>query len=451
MVVALVAVVCSLVAGPAVGAVRFVDDDGPNDPGPGNPLVSDPLEDGSSDHPFDSIQEAIDAAKSGVDEVLVRDGTYRGLGNVNVDFFGKAIVVHSLNGPAETVVDCEGAAETRGFVFRTNELRDSVLQGFKITRGNMSGAPPAQRRGGAIYCGEASPTIRSCFLFANSASEGGAFGSSHSQALFVRCRFEQNVSTGDGGAFYSADGGYPTLINTVFRDNAAGGSGGAMYHRSCSFGDGPGPYLINCLIANNTAQETGGGVASIEYCGTTVNHCTITGNTAAAGGGIMHELSFLFVRNSILWGNTPDAIDGPMDGLGAEMHFSNAPGGFEGEGNIDVDPLFVDAMGGDYRLAAGSPSVDTGGPAVFRSDFGDLDGDGITNEPHPFDLDDSPRVKGARLDMGAFERGQQGEPIPAIGGWGFALMAITLMIAGSIMARNGRAVPRDMGKPAWPK
>lgn len=38
----------------------YVDDDAPDEPGPGELGVSDPLEDGSAAHPFDSIQEAID-------------------------------------------------------------------------------------------------------------------------------------------------------------------------------------------------------------------------------------------------------------------------------------------------------------------------------------------------------------------------------------------------------
>ena len=63
----------------------YVDDDAPNDPGPGDPYVSDPLEDGSSGHPYDAIQEGIDVAAGG-DTVLVKDGTYTGTGNRDIDF-----------------------------------------------------------------------------------------------------------------------------------------------------------------------------------------------------------------------------------------------------------------------------------------------------------------------------------------------------------------------------
>lgn len=54
----------------------YVDDDAPNDPGPGDPNVSDPDEDGSPEHPFDAIQEGIDAA---VDGGETADGIYEGV------------------------------------------------------------------------------------------------------------------------------------------------------------------------------------------------------------------------------------------------------------------------------------------------------------------------------------------------------------------------------------
>jgi hypothetical protein len=63
-----------------------VDDDGPEDPGPGNPGIGDPQENGTSEHPFDSIQEAIDAAANGV-TILVHPGTY----DEDVDLRGKTL------------------------------------------------------------------------------------------------------------------------------------------------------------------------------------------------------------------------------------------------------------------------------------------------------------------------------------------------------------------------
>ena len=42
------------------------------------------------------------------------------------------------------------------------------------------------------------------------------------------------------------------------------------------------------------------------------------------------------------------------------MSFSNFKGGFDGEGNINIDPLFCDPENGDYSLAANSPALGAG-------------------------------------------------------------------------------------------
>ena len=96
------------------GSVLHVDDDAPGDPGPGDATVSDPLEDGSADHPFDAIQEALDAAADG-DEIAVAPGTY----DEAIDLLGKAVTLYSTDGPrvttidaleADTAVTCDGGA-----------------------------------------------------------------------------------------------------------------------------------------------------------------------------------------------------------------------------------------------------------------------------------------------------------------------------------------------------
>ena len=52
-----------------------VDDDALHDPGPYDVSTSDPAEDGTNEHPYDSIQEAIDVARQH-STILVRDGVY---------------------------------------------------------------------------------------------------------------------------------------------------------------------------------------------------------------------------------------------------------------------------------------------------------------------------------------------------------------------------------------
>ena len=124
---------------------------------------TDPNETGTELHPFDTIQEGIDAADNG-DVVVVLDGEYLGLGNRDITFNGKAITVKSQNGPTGCRIDCQGTG--RGFIFENGETSDSTLEGFTIRGGNPS--PPA--KGGAIAIVSSNPTIRNCVIQDNMAA-----------------------------------------------------------------------------------------------------------------------------------------------------------------------------------------------------------------------------------------------------------------------------------------
>ena len=137
--------------------VYYVDDDAPGDPGPGDPGVSDPLENGSQLRPFDSIQEAIDASL-GHATINVLDGTYTGPGNRNIDFYGKAITLRSMNGPSNCVIDCEDSG--RGFDFHSGETQQTIVAGFTITNGQTDS-------GGGVRCVNSSPQIANCVISDN--------------------------------------------------------------------------------------------------------------------------------------------------------------------------------------------------------------------------------------------------------------------------------------------
>ncbi len=115
------------------------------------------------------------------------------------------------------------------------------------------------------------------------------------------------------------------------------------------------------------------------------------------------------VTNSILRSGTAGLLSAT---------YSNIVGGAAGTGNINTDPIFVDADNDDYRLSACSPSVDTGTAAGAPSE----------------DLDGNVRPTGGGIDMGAFEfQGAEcPKPIPTLSEWGILILALLLMICGTL-------------------
>jgi len=181
--------------GGAWGQVIWYVDDGATGAETGDSSISDPLEDGSVDHPFDAIQEGIDAAVGG-DTVMVAIGIYTGEGNRDIDFEGKAITVISENGAASCIIDCQGMGSDphRGFYFHTGENADSVLDGFTITNGY-------ENNGGGIYCRDSSsPTIQNCVIENNTAtSHGGGIYVWDSNLTVKNCLIYNNSARVGGG------------------------------------------------------------------------------------------------------------------------------------------------------------------------------------------------------------------------------------------------------------
>lgn len=115
-----------------------------------------------------TIQAGIDAAING-DTVLVSDGTYSGVGNRNISFGGKAIVVRSVNGAPVTIIDVDSTLN-RGFIFSSGEDTLSILDGFTVTRAIADS-------GAGILISGGSPKILNCrfekmgFTFDNCAGD----------------------------------------------------------------------------------------------------------------------------------------------------------------------------------------------------------------------------------------------------------------------------------------
>jgi subtilisin family serine protease len=364
-----------------------------------------------------TIQKAINHASDG-DTIWVADGRYTGTENKNIDFKGKAITVKSENGPENCIIDCQN--QGFGFYFHMGEGPNSVLNGFTIINGSVSG------RGGGIYCDGSSPTIIDCIISRNRAGKygGGMYNFNNSNPKIIDCAFVQNSAginfsdSGNGGGICNLVNSNPTLTNCTFIENSATYQGAGMYNEEgsspilvkCIFienssknGGGiynfsnSNPALTNCIFVDNSA-EFGGAIqnassTNLEPSITTLNNCTLFRNEAEKmGGGIMNSSGGASILNNcIIWDNNDlngksesAQIDNTTGSQITAVNYSciqGWTGNIQGIGNIDSDPLFFDTEKDDYHLKSTgwrwdrlrqrwhyddktSPCVDAGNPGA---------------------------------------------------------------------------------------
>lgn len=190
----------------------YVDDDAPGDIGAGDSTLSDPQEDGTAAHPFDSIQEAINVADEGV-TVVVRPGVY----HETIDLLGKHIELTGIdpNDPGTTsfpVIEASGIGPT--VTFSNGESSNCLVRGFVITGGLGSPA-------GAVYCRASSPTIANCVIVGNRSSDrnGAAVYCVNSEATLANCTIAAN-SGGALGAGLCAVDSRIVIANSILWGNA---------------------------------------------------------------------------------------------------------------------------------------------------------------------------------------------------------------------------------------
>ncbi len=405
--------------------------------------VTDPLEDGSIEHPYDAIQEAINAVWVPGDAVVVLDGTYTGSGNRDIDFGGKTLVVSSQNGPDNAVIDGENSY--RAFVFQNGEDTNSVIQGFTIRNCNpmanggavscTDNASPAIRDnvfeynrgniGGVIYCSSASPEITGNLFRSNIAKgSGGVIFGDTCSSLITGNRFENNKSLeSEGGAIAIYNQCHPKINDNVFMGNTAWSAGGGMY---LYFSGNSSASVVNNLLIDNHvlggAYDGGGGLyvfTSYNYVLVDIRHCTFIDNTSHKHGGAIHfdipPSSVTAVTDCIIRNNSPDQISA-QDGYNPVVTYTNITGGWSGTGNIDLDPLFTTGPQGGYCLsqtAAGqiqdSPCFDTGSEPSSNICFDAESGSECFND---FTTRTDEFGDSGQVDMGYHYRPGEPSPVP---------------------------------------
>ena len=234
------------------------------------------FEDGSQEFPFNTIQEGIDAAEFGY-VILVEDGIYF----ENINFNGKAIIVKSINGYENCIID--GSQIGTVVTFENGEDSNSMLSGFTITNGYGQGW--SHYTGGGIYCGyHSDPTLQDLLIINNYApTRGGGIYLFYSDPILENVKIIDNFCTstytGHGGGiccFYSD----PIFEEVIISGNHST-YGGGIY---CDHSD---IELNNVTIVNNTSYNQGGGIYCQNYSNLNLSNVRIYSNsTVYDGGGI---------------------------------------------------------------------------------------------------------------------------------------------------------------------
>ncbi|UCC78963.1 MAG: right-handed parallel beta-helix repeat-containing protein [Candidatus Zixiibacteriota bacterium] len=340
---------------------------------------------------YSTIQQGINASAEG-DTVLVQPGTYV----ENLTITDREIVLGSLfltTGDTSyipvTIIDGDSAGNVIGI---TNGGPTTTVIGFTIQNGYSYGF----HTGAGIFCYGNSIISNNIikdnhFLALNDYKGGGGIACYGSTAVISNNIIINNVVT-DSGNYYGYGGGiFCFLHSSVIINNL-------IANNSASWGGGIGLYSSNPIIKNNIIWQNisdpcwGAGIFCRWQSNASIINNVIYENSPY--DGIALDYSDPILINNIIRNNGD--VDLYFYSQGAPtVSYCNLRGGWQGVGNIDIDPLFRDPTGGDFHLMAtycgdtlDSPCINAGDPNILDSL-----------------LDCSWGLAGLRSDMGAYGGG----------------------------------------------
>jgi len=336
----------------------------------------------------------------------------------DVTLVGPGANLLTVNGDAQSTVirvESDTAADI-GHLTVTNgrggimNMGDLFLSHATVT-GNVSPGG-----GGGIFSFFGKLEVFECVISQNTAEEGGGLYT-YGTTIIERSTIADNHATADAGGMRCNPGDI-TIISSMISGNTANTIAGGLYNQGGTMRVG------SSTIVNNTAKMRGGGVYST---GTLLlTNATVVDNRAnsdgvgssnESGGGICSWSAQTTIHNSIIAGN----VRGGGGDSGHDVYSTGSPfdvvssynliGLIEGSTGLDgtgtlygttgapLDPLFepLDNYGGptlSYALRPDSPAVDAGNnDQVYAFP--------LTTDQRGLGF---PRILGAGVDIGAFER-----------------------------------------------
>lgn len=274
--------------------------------------------------PYCSIGAALSYAVND-DLILVRPGTY----NEVPRFGGKAVTLVSEGGPEITVINGGGSATT------VIMGPGGTLEGFKITGGKSS-------YGGGVAVSGYGSVIKSNIFDGNIQTAGGSGAAIHGNGaspviegnIFKNNSCDSQLLSGTVGFINTSS---PVIRYNVFVANSCRGLNITV------------PSAASPIVHNNVFVQNPVGLhfdRRISTASQTYRNNIFYNNTVGIEVLFGDENYNPVFSNNIVYGNTTD-YDGMDDQTGSN-------------GNLSVDPAFVDAAARDYRQTLYSPGIDAG-------------------------------------------------------------------------------------------
>jgi hypothetical protein len=299
---------------------------------------------------------------------------------------------------------------------------DSTLIDCKFIDNTVIGS------GGGISNGSSNTTLVNCIFKGNKANDwsvpdiipgrGGGMITGDNPIL-NNCTFQENCAMEGAGIFIT---GGPKLIGCTFTGNLAENDGGGI----CNEGPSSEPDITNCIFSGNSADR-GGGIFFTWGAKMAMANCTFVGNLASSGNALASNPNkpslpgYIQLTNCILWDGENAILDPDPYALSSAITYSNIQGGWEGEGNIDINPLFAEPeywshienpnvvvepndpnavwMNGDYHLKSQAGRWDPNSQSWIQDDVTSpcIDS-GDPNSP----IQHEPFPNGGIINMGAY-------------------------------------------------
>jgi uncharacterized repeat protein (TIGR02543 family) len=328
---------------------------------------------------------------------------------------GRVLMLNSPSATATYIVN--GITLTHGELFYENPADyepgaglyvDTQSGSLSLTNSIIIDNTTVNSQGGGIYVtnAESVEITNATFTRNTSAAAGGAGGGIYIQGVTGTINLDNNSFT-DGWAFDGSGGieisalGTINVTNNTFTGNFSDMGSGAAY-----IGGAGTITMTNNIISHNTSDTGYGGGVFLAASGTLnfSNNTVAYNDTPNAGTGMiidLHPPGVANIYNNIIWHNYsygPDREDDLVIGNPAGTTVNLFNNNFDQSSwtspidpsNLNnVDPLFVNAAGGNFRLRFNSPVINMGSNSA----------PGLPD----YDFDGLPRILYGIVDMGAYE------------------------------------------------